>query len=143
MLQRLQLNYAVRSLDQQPGIDTEVYLADTLGELTAFMQHAAVVIMDGSFEGTGGHNLHEPARLGCAIITGPSDSNIREDIDWLQSGKGIIQVPSMQQAWQQTGKLLDNPKAAEKLGTHASERSNQKAGVLPRYIDAIDTIIAR
>ena len=139
-LQRLEIPFAVRSLNQEVDEETRIYLADTLGELTALMQHAAVVLMGGSFEGSGGHNLHEPARLGCAIITGPSDSNIKEDIDWLQPDKGIIQVTSMQEAWQETRDLLDNPARARALGDHARRRSQEKNDILSLYIAAINKV---
>jgi len=43
--------------------------ADTLGELAALMAHARVVVMGGSFDRTGGHNLIEPAALGCTNCT--------------------------------------------------------------------------
>lgn len=141
-LQKLEVKYCVRSKRQIPGPDTEVYLADTLGELTAFMQHATVVIMGGSFEGTGGHNLHEPARLGCAIITGPSDSNIREDIDWLEPGKGILQVTSLRQAWQATMAMLETPTTARTLGAYARQRTSAKTELLSQYIRAIDNVIS-
>jgi 3-deoxy-D-manno-octulosonic-acid transferase len=47
-LSQLGLNYAVRSLSQTITEQTEVYLADTLGELKAFMAHALIVVMGGS-----------------------------------------------------------------------------------------------
>ena len=140
LLERMRMSFAVRSLEQPVDEKTGVYLADTLGELTAFMQHATVVLMGGSFEGTGGHNLHEPARLGCTIITGPSDENIREDIDWLHPGQGIVQVSSMEQAWQEIGDLLNNSSKAEAMGSYARQRSQGKTDVLSLYIKAIDAV---
>ena len=140
MMKSLRLTFAVRSLGQLPDKNTEVYLADTLGELTAFMQYATVVLMGGSFEGTGGHNLHEPARLGCCIVTGPSDSNIKDDISWLQRDQGIKQVTSMEQAWQVIQALLGNPTAARALGDHARQRSVSEGDLLSSYIKAIDDV---
>ncbi len=139
-LHRLEIPFAVRSLKQEVDEETRVYLADTLGELTALMQHAAVVLMGGSFEGSGGHNLHEPARLGCTIITGPSDSNIKEDIDWLEPDKGIIQVVSMHEAWQEIQDLLDKPARVETLRDHALRRSQEKSDILSLYVAAIDRV---
>ena len=89
LLSQLGFNYATRSRSEAITTETRVYLADTLGELKAFMAHAQIVIMGGSFDQTGGHNLIEPAALGCALITGPSDSNIRDDIALLGAGIGI------------------------------------------------------
>ena len=99
-IERLGLKLAVRSKAQPVTAETEVYLADTLGELKSFLAFARVAIMGGSFDKTGGHNLIEPASLGCAIITGPSDSNISEDIAMLGPGEGVLQVKDMAACWQ-------------------------------------------
>lgn len=61
-----------RGAGELPKPDDALYVADTLGELGLFFRLADVVVMGGSFRpGIGGHNPLEPARLGCAILTGP------------------------------------------------------------------------
>ncbi len=133
----LGVNYAVRSQSQAISTETEVYLADTLGELKALMAHARVVVMGGSFDQTGGHNLIEPASLGCTIITGPSDSNIRDDIELLGNGKGIIQVSSMFECWQKINTLLDNPDQTRALGNHAQQSIGETPDILNAYLAEI------
>jgi len=136
-IERLGMNYAVRSKAQAIDQDTEVYLADTLGELKPLMDHSRVVVMGGSFDTTGGHNLIEPAALGCAIITGPSDSNITEDIDMLGINSGVLQVASMADCWQAIVELLENPGRAESLGHEAQSRLAQQPDILQQYLAAI------
>jgi len=136
-LSQLGIDYATRSLSQTVNQQTEVYLADTLGELKALMAHARIVIMGGSFDQTGGHNIIEPAALGCPIITGPSDANIREDIELLGKGRGIIQAPDIAVCWQKIEYLLSNPDQARALGKQACQAVNQKAGILENYITEI------
>ncbi len=136
-LGKLGINYAVRSESQSIDTNTEVYLADTLGELKALMAHASLVIMGGSFDESGGHNLIEPATLGCPIITGPSDSNIGEDIALLGDGVGIIQVCDMDQCWEKTTQLLDNPDQAKALGAQALQAVRNQPDVLVRYLAEI------
>jgi len=101
------------------------------------MAHAQIVIMGGSFDRTGGHNLIEPAALGCAIITGPSDSNIREDIELLGDGKGIIQVPDVAACWQKIEHLLANPDQAKELGIQAQQAVRQRTHILNDYLTTI------
>ena len=129
------IQFAVRSLSQPIRAQTQVYLADTLGELKTFMAHASIVIMGGSFDQTGGHNLIEPASLGCAIITGPSDSNIKSDIE--QLGDSIIQVTNMLSCWQNIDFLLANPVKANTLGNRAQTRLQNQPDVLQRYLSEI------
>ena len=136
-LSRLGINYSTRSLSQSINPQTEVYLADTLGELKALMAHALIVIMGGSFDQTGGHNILEPAALGCAIITGPSDANIREDIELMGKGSGIIQVTDITACWQNIEYLLGNPNQARELGIQAQRAVSQRAGILEDYLNEI------
>ena len=134
-LTQLGVEFAVRSKAETVTESTRVYLADTLGEMKALMAHARVVVMGGSFDQTGGHNLLEPASLGCAIITGPSDSNIRNDIKML--GDGLIQVGDIPQCWRRTVELLENPEQAARLGEISRERLAQQPDMVEKYMEAI------
>lgn len=134
---RLGMKYAVRSRREPIAADTEVYLADTLGELGPLMAHARVVVMGGSFDTTGGHNLIEPARLGCAIITGPSDANVAEDIAMLGTGSGILQVAGMSACWESIADLLDHPQRARDLGQEARARLAGQPDVIEEYLAEI------
>lgn len=55
-----------------PRTDTDIYLADTLGELGLFYRLCPIVFVGNSMNTKpgGGHNLLEPALLNCAIISG-------------------------------------------------------------------------
>jgi 3-deoxy-D-manno-octulosonic-acid transferase len=136
-IKALRLNYSVRSKAQAIDQNTEVYLADTLGELNSLMAYARVVIMGGSFDTTGGHNLIEPAALGCAIITGASDSNIVEDIKILGLNQGVLQVASMAACWQAITRLISHPEEAVALGREAQSRLVQQPDIMQKYMAAI------
>ena len=133
----LGLSLAVRSKEQAVTPETEVYLADTLGELKAFMAHARLVVMGGSFDDTGGHNLIEPASLGRAIITGPADGNIAEDIALLGRGEGVLQVDGMAACWREIERLLRDPAAADALGREARTRIERQPNIVESYLDEI------
>jgi len=134
-LTQLGLSYATRSQSQPVDAQTEVYLADTLGELKALMAHARIVIMGGSFDNTGGHNLVEPAALARPVITGPSDDNIRADIKLL--GDAIIQVADVETCWQTVEHLLGNPDQAKTLGLKAREAVVNQSHILDNYLAEI------
>ncbi len=136
-LSRLGINFSTRSLSQSITPQTEVYLADTLGELKALMAHALIVVMGGSFDQTGGHNLIEPAALGCAIITGPSDANIREDIALLGDGVGIFQVRDMAECWEKAEYLLANPDRTREPGLQAQIAVKRRTHILDDYLAEI------
>ncbi len=131
----MDVGFAVRSEHHNINQNTQVYLADTLGELKSFMAHADIVIMGGSFDQTGGHNIIEPAKLGCAIITGPSDRDISSDIE--QLADGIIQVEDMSTCWKKIDYLLENPQKAKTLGDNAYKSAQQQASILDAYLAEI------
>ena len=89
--------------------------------------------MGGSFDSTGGHNLIEPASYSRAIITGPSDFNIRNDISLFENGRGILQVSTMQQCWKEIDRLISDPQATHELGLQAARAINQTPDIAKLY----------
>jgi 3-deoxy-D-manno-octulosonic-acid transferase len=75
MLTARGLRVARRSSGERIAGDTDIYLADTLGELGVFFRLAGIAFIGGSLARKGGHNPFEAARLGCAVLHGPDMSN--------------------------------------------------------------------
>ena len=78
MLQAAGFTVGRRASGDAPGAATDIYLADTLGELGLFYRLADIVFVGGSLVPHGGHNLLEPAKLDCAVLHGPHMTNFRE-----------------------------------------------------------------
>jgi 3-deoxy-D-manno-octulosonic-acid transferase len=74
-LRRRGLQVAQRSKSEEIVADTDVYIADTLGEMGLWYRIASVAFIGGSLVDIGGHNPFEPALLGCAILYGPHVRN--------------------------------------------------------------------
>ncbi|GJL92077.1 3-deoxy-D-manno-octulosonic acid transferase [Hyphococcus sp.] len=72
------LSCAQRSRGESISPQTDVYIADTLGELGLFYRLCDVSFVGGSLADKGGHNPLEPARLGAAILHGPHIFNFTE-----------------------------------------------------------------
>ncbi|MEM9342206.1 MAG: 3-deoxy-D-manno-octulosonic acid transferase [Pseudomonadota bacterium] len=72
------LKVARRSKQEIIQPNTQVYLADTLGEMGLWYSLAPVVFLGGSLVEIGGHNPFEPAQFGAAILYGPHVANFRE-----------------------------------------------------------------
>ena len=107
------------------------------------MAHARLVVMGGSFGAADGHNLIEPASLGCAIITGPGDNNIADDIAMLQPGIGVLQVDDMDACWREIARLLQDADAAAALGRHAKTRLAAQPDITRAYVEAITPYLAK
>ncbi len=72
------LTAALRSRGELPRPDTDVYVADTLGELGLIYRLAPIVFVGGSLASHGGQNPIEPIKLGAAILHGPHVWNFAE-----------------------------------------------------------------
>jgi len=70
-----------RSLGQDFPEHGGAWVADTLGELGLLFRVFPIVFMGKSFSGGGGQNFLEPARLGCAVATGPATQNFTQARD--------------------------------------------------------------
>jgi len=66
------LSHVLRSNGDMPDPRTQVWLADTLGEMGLWFALAPAAVICGSFiDGIGGHNPIEATRGGAAVVSGP------------------------------------------------------------------------
>ena len=72
------LAVARRSLGEPLTAKTEIYLADTMGELGLWYRLADVAFIGGSLQPVGGHNPYEAAQLDAAILHGPHVGNFAQ-----------------------------------------------------------------
>jgi 3-deoxy-D-manno-octulosonic-acid transferase len=83
---------ARRSKRETVTAQTEMYLADTMGELGLFYRLSPMAAVGGSFIAIGGHNPIEPAQLGCAIILGPHMYNFSAMAKEFMQRKAALQL---------------------------------------------------
>jgi len=86
------LNFSQRSLKENIFSKTEIYLADTLGELGLFYALSDFAFLGGSLVEVGGHTPFEPAQLKCAIISGNNVANNKKAFDELISKQACKSV---------------------------------------------------
>ena len=72
------LNHAQRSRGEAPNAQTQVYLADTIGETDLWYALSPIVFLGGSFGREGGHTPYEPAKTGCYVLSGPNVANFKD-----------------------------------------------------------------
>jgi 3-deoxy-D-manno-octulosonic-acid transferase len=87
LFDKLGLSVARRSAGEPITCSTDIYLADTLGELGVLYRNTTISFMGGSLIPHGGQNPLEPARLDCAILHGPHMFNFQGPVgDLLAAG---------------------------------------------------------
>ncbi|MDH5785094.1 MAG: 3-deoxy-D-manno-octulosonic acid transferase [Chromatiales bacterium] len=132
------LNVAVRSRGDAIGDETQLYIADTFGELGGFIAGARLVFMGGSLVAMGGHNILEPAAMGKAVVTGPHMENFLDESRVLREGGGLLQVASVGELATTLAQLLGEPASCDTLGERAREVMAKQADVVERYLEALN-----
>lgn len=131
---------AVRSREDSISADTQIYLADTLGELEGFMAGADCVFMGGSLIPRGGHNILEPARLGKPIVFGPHMNNFNEETRLLLQAGGAKQIADSQALHETLSDWLAHPEKAANYGQQASQYMSAQSEVLDQYLQSISEL---
>ena len=83
------LSACLRSEGQLPEPGTDIYVADTIGELGLFYALAPVAFIGGSLVPRGGQNPVEAIKLGAAVLTGPNWQNFRDSYTELLQGRRL------------------------------------------------------
>lgn len=118
---------AQRSAQEDPGPDTQIYLADTLGEMGLWFRLAPVSFVGGSLTEVGGHNPYEPAALHSAILHGPHVANFAPVYARLAAADGALEVRGAESLQQGLAALLA-PGAAERQANRAAAAATEAAG---------------
>ena len=133
------LKFAQRSLGELPDRDTEIYVADTLGELGMIYRIAPIVFIGGSLVEHGGQNPIEAAKLGAAILHGPHVWNFAEIYSALDAAGGAEMVADAGKLTVRIGAWLKDAEARKKRGAdRACRRWSTLTGALERTVAALD-----
>jgi 3-deoxy-D-manno-octulosonic-acid transferase len=132
------LNAALRSREELPIAATDIYVADTMGEMGLFYRLAPIVFMGGSLVAHGGQNPIEAVRLGASVVHGPHVFNFTDVYETLDAAGGARKADSQEALVKQLGQLLADPKVRD-AQLAASERVvEQLGGALERTLTALE-----
>lgn len=137
------LSVARRSTEGEPGRGTQVYVADTLGELGLFLRVAGVVFMGKSLGAEGGHNPIEPAKLGCAILHGPHVENFADIYAALATARAAARVTDAESLARALRYLLSDPSRIRKMGRAGGEVVAKLGGASQSIMAAIEPYLAQ
>ena len=110
------LNVALRTTAPTLSPQTDIYMADTMGELGLFYRLNDVVFVGKSLAVGGGQNPAEPAQLGCALLWGPDMSNFRDMTAELLAAGAAEMVPDAAGLARALSDLLANPQKRRTMG---------------------------
>ncbi len=128
------IGVAQRSLGSLPGDGTEIYIADTIGELGTFYSASPVAFVGGSLVNRGGQNPVEAIKHGAAVITGPNWQNFRDAYETLIAHHGAIVVHDADELSASVSRLLADNVEMQRMRTGAQSALSKLAGALERTV---------
>ena len=138
MLAASGLRVGLRSREELPTAATDIYVADTMGEMGLFYRLSPVVFMGGSLVAHGGQNPIEAIKLGASVVHGPHVFNFGDVYQALDQAGGARTADTAEALAQQLGELLADP-GARAAALAASERVvEQLGGALQRTLTALE-----
>jgi len=139
------INAARRSIGEPITVQTQIYLADTLGEAGLFYKLSPVVFVGNSLITVpgGGHNVLEPAHMDCAILYGPHMWNFSEIEPALRRAGGSIMVQDAQDLAAQAAVLLRDETRRRALANAATSFVAAQDRVLDDVIHHLQPLFGR
>ncbi|MEA2833729.1 MAG: 3-deoxy-D-manno-octulosonic-acid transferase [Methylobacteriaceae bacterium] len=136
------LRFARRSHGATVDNDTEIYLADTLGETGLIYRLCKLAFIGRSLTAKGGQNPIEAAKLNCAILHGPHVGNFREVYAALEAGEGAFIVEDQERLSNAVAWLLSDAQALRRAARNATHIAEEHSGATARVMQAIAPYLA-
>jgi 3-deoxy-D-manno-octulosonic-acid transferase len=129
---------ALRSREELPHAGTDIYVADTMGELGLFYRLSPVVFIGGSLVPHGGQNPIEAVKLGASVVHGPHVFNFTDVYEALDGAGGAKLADSSEQLVKQLGQMLGNETAREAAIESGHRVVERLGGALDRTLHALE-----
>ncbi len=141
-VQKLQLNMQRRSLAEVIQLDTQVYLADSMGEMWLWYALSQACYVGGSLnEPGGGHNILEPIALNVPTVLGKNYFNFQTIVDEFVQADAVKVVEDAEPAAAVLMTLLEDTEQANTLNQAAQKIMQLNTGSLAKHIQVIDAYL--
>jgi 3-deoxy-D-manno-octulosonic-acid transferase len=137
-LKAANLSIALRSEEQLPEAATDIYVADTIGELGLFYALSPIAFVGGSLVERGGQNPVEPIKLGAAVLTGPNWQNFRDSYTELLKVQGCREVSDAASLADAALDLLEDESGRIEMTRRAEAAIAGMSGALPRTLAELE-----
>lgn len=132
------LTTALRSRGELLKRTTQIYVADTVGELGLFYRLAPAVFIGGSLIRHGGQNPIEAAKLRCAIVHGPHIWNFAEIYAALDNAHGAELINDVDRLTAHFAAWLNDPDACARVAEAGHRVVENMSGGLDRTLASLD-----
>jgi 3-deoxy-D-manno-octulosonic-acid transferase len=128
----------LRSYGVLPDDRTDIYVADTMGELGLFYRLAHIVFMGGSIVEHGGQNPIEAAKLGRPILHGPHIWNFADIYAALDAARGAEEIDNIGHMAMRIGDLLKDAATRKAVGDAGYRTVQRLGGALDRTVSELE-----
>ncbi len=128
---------ALRSRDKMPTSLPGLYVADVGGELGLFYRASDIAFLGRSLKG-GGHSPIEAAKLGCAILHGPSIESYAPIYAALDNAQGGVSVRDASMLVRVLALLFDDGAKLRQMQRNATQTIDKLCGGTTRVMRAIE-----
>lgn len=117
----------------------QAIVVDRMGVLSDLYQLVDACVVCGSLvEGTGGHNLIEPALAGSPILTGIHTADQQAAVEGLEAANGLVRVDSEIEIAERLAQIFTEPDFARQLALNAGAFVDSQRGALDRTLEALE-----
>lgn len=124
----------LRSEHGTPDVTMQCFVVDTMGELLRFFAASDAAFVGGSLVRIGGHNMLEPASLGCPVLIGPYTHNFLEISERLLADGAALRVNSGTHLGQEMVRVLSKPELRAKMAEAGLSVVASERGALERLL---------
>ncbi len=126
-----------------PDDKTDIYMADTFGELGLFYRLCPVAVIGRSLsdDGGGGHNPIEAAQLECAILYGPNVQFQQEIYDEMNTHNAALMVQNEEDLRLTLKALLSDEGTLNALTKRGKAFTDSKQNIIDRTIEKIIKVV--
>jgi 3-deoxy-D-manno-octulosonic-acid transferase len=123
--------------------ETDIYLADTIGEMGLWYRLGDMAFLGGSLVSRGGQNPIEPAKLGMPVLHGPHVGNFRDVYQALAEANAVKAVRDESSLASAVETLIADAGERARLASAASACVARFTGALDRTLDMLEPYLAR
>lgn len=138
IFKKVGLTVSRRSRKEEITKQTDIYLADTIGEMGLFYRLGAVAFVGGSMIPFGGQNIIEPARLEKAVLCGQYMMNFREITARAKEAEAVFVAENETALAQVVIKLLTDKKLLNERQKNARVFAEAESNVLDRLMPELE-----
>lgn len=123
------ISVARRSKGDAITSHTDIYLADTMGELGLFYRLAPITFIGGTLTGHGGQSPLEAARLGSTIMMGKHYENFTAVVEAMERDKALM-IVAPEECAAALAQLLSDSTIRSALGLAAKKHVDAGGGII-------------